>query len=282
MEINADDSKLVVLITGCSGGGIGHALARCFAANNCIVVATSRSRSTMMDLEHDSKFFLQELDIQSDESVNRVVDTVMNKYGRVDILVNNAGIQCAGPTTDLPLSEIKNTFETNVFGSLRMIQAVAPHMAARKQGKIVNIGSIAGLAARPWAGAYAGSKAALHALTDALRLELGHFGIDVVNVIGGYVKSNIAKSLLSNYESMLEWKLFKPFEAGFRERLVGAQRQSSKITPTDEFAKHTVAAVLKKKPPAWFSYGKCSTVMAIMYHLPLCVRDFLFKKDMKL
>ncbi|CAL5203850.1 unnamed protein product [Lathyrus oleraceus] len=281
MDINADDSKLVVLITGCSGGGIGHALARSFAANNCIVVATSRSRSTMVDLEHDPKFFLQELDIQSDESVNRVVDTVMNKYGCIDILVNNAGVPCVGPIADLPLSAIKNTFETNVFGSLRMIQAVVPHMAARKQGKIVNVGSIVGLAARPWSGAYASSKAALHALTDALRLELGHFGIDVVNVVPGLVKSNMLKSSISIYNSMPEWNLFKPFETGFREAVVLTQKSQS-ATPTDEYAKHTVAAILKKKPPAWFAYGKFTTIMVIMYHLPLCVRDFLFKKAMKL
>ncbi|KAL5075739.1 hypothetical protein RYX36_014723 [Vicia faba] len=283
MEINAndwEDSKLVVLITGCSSGGIGHALARSFAANNCIVVATSRSRSTMVDLEDHPYFFLQELDILSDESVNRVVDTVINKYGGIDILINNAGVPCVGPIVDIPLSTIKNTFETNVFGSLRMVQAVVPHMAARKKGKIVNVGSIVGLAARPWTGAYAASKAALHALTDALRLELGHFGIDVVNVVGGYVKSNMVKSVLTTHDNMLEWKLFKSFEAGFRERLV--RSQSSKSTHADEFAKQTVAAVLRKKSPAWFSYGQYTTVMAIMYHLPLCVRDFIFKKDMKL
>ncbi|CAI8598270.1 unnamed protein product [Vicia faba] len=282
MEINADDreaSKPVVLVTGCTGGGIGHALARSFAANSCKVVATSRSRSTMADLDQDPKFFLQELDVQSDESVNRVVDTVINKYGRIDILVNNAGVPCVGPLAELPLSTIQNTFETNVFGSLRMVQAVVPHMAARKQGKIVNIGSVIGLASGPWSGAYGASKAALHALTDTLRLELGHFGIDVVNVVPGAVKSNIGNSGISIYNSMPEWKLFKPFEAAIRERALFSQR--SRSTPADEFAKHTVAAVLRKKPPAWFSYGHYTTVMAIMYHLPLCVRDFLFKKAMK-
>lgn len=274
-----EDSKPVVLITGCTGGGIGNALARSFAANSCRVVATSRSRSTMADLDQDPKFFLQELDVQSDESVNRVVNTVLDKFGRIDVLVNNAGVPCVGPLAEIPLSAIQNTFETNVFGSMRMVQAVVPHMATRKRGKIVNIGSVTGLVSGPWNGAYCASKAALHALTDTLRLELGHFGIDVVNVVPGAVKSNIGNSGIAIYNRMPEWKLFKPFEAAIRERALLSQGLRS--TPTDEFARHTVAAVLRKKPPAWFSYGRYSTAMAVMYHLPLCVRDFLFKKAMK-
>ncbi|TKY47626.1 Retinol dehydrogenase 8 [Spatholobus suberectus] len=282
MEKHGDDEeqpKPVVLITGCSTGGIGHALARAFAANRCRVVATSRSRSSMADLEHDHRFLLEELDVQSDESVRRVVDTVVDKYGRIDVLVNNAGVQCVGPLAEVPLSAIQNTFDTNVFGSMRMVQAVVPHMATRKQGKIVNIGSVAALASGPWSGTYTASKAALHALTDTLRLELGHFGIDVVNVVPGAIKSNIGNSAVASYNRMPEWKLFKPFEAAIRDRAYFSQR--SKSTPTDEFAKNTVAAVLKEKPPAWFSYGHYSTIMAIVYHLPISVRDFLLKKAMK-
>ncbi|XP_027336952.1 uncharacterized protein LOC113850568 [Abrus precatorius] len=272
-------SKPVVLITGCSSGGIGDALARAFAANKCQVVATSRSRRSMAELEHDHRVFLQELDVQSDESVRRLVDAVVDKYGHIDVLVNNAGVQCVGPLAELPLSAIQDTFDTNVFGSLRMVQAVAPHMASRKQGKIVNIGSVSALASGPWSGAYTASKAAIHALTDTLRLELGHFGIDVVNVVPGAIKSNIGNSAIASYKRMPEWNLFKPFEAAIRDRAYFSQR--SKSTPTDEFAKNTVAAVLKKNPPAWFTYGHYSTIMAIMYHLPLSVRDFLLKKAMK-
>ncbi|KAL1290089.1 hypothetical protein HN51_058474 [Arachis hypogaea] len=279
MDPREDLNKPVVLITGCSEGGIGHALARAFAANKCAVVATSRSRSTMADLEHDTRFFLQELDVKSDDSVRRALDAVIAHFGRVDVLVNNAGVQCVGPLPEVPLSAIQSTYETNVFGALRMIQAVVPHMAKRKQGKIVNVGSVTAMASGPWSGAYTSSKAALHSLTDTLRLELSHFGIDVVNVVPGAIKSNIGNSAIASYDHMPEWDLFKPFEAAIRDRAYFSQK--TKSTPNDEFAKHTVAAILKKKPPAWFSYGHYSTAMAIMYHLPLCVRDFILKKAMK-
>jgi len=111
-----DAPKPVVIITGCSTGGIGHALACAFAEKKCKVVATSRSRSSMAELEHDHRFLLEELDVQSDESVSRVVDAVVQTYGRIDVLVNNAGIQCVGPLAEVPLSSIQNTFDTNVFG----------------------------------------------------------------------------------------------------------------------------------------------------------------------
>ncbi|KAL2332793.1 hypothetical protein Fmac_014006 [Flemingia macrophylla] len=269
----------VVVVTGCSTGGIGHALARAFAERKCRVVATSRSLRSMAELEHDHRFFLQELDVQSDESVRRAVDAVVDKFGGIDVLVNNAGVQCVGPLAEVPLSAMQQTFDTNVFGTVRMVQAVVPHMATRKRGKIVNVGSVAALASGPWSGTYTASKASIHALTDTLRLELAHFGIDVVSVVPGAIKSNIGDSAIASYNRMPEWKLFKPFEAAIRDRAYFSQK--SKTTPTDEFAKHTVAAILKEKPPAWFTYGHYSTAMAIMYHLPLSVRDFILKKAMK-
>ncbi|KAF5749833.1 hypothetical protein HS088_TW03G00159 [Tripterygium wilfordii] len=273
------NGKPVVLITGCSQGGIGHALAKEFAANDCLVVATGRSLVSMPDLQQDSRFFLQELDVVSAESVNRVVSNVIEKYGRVDVLVNNAGVQCVAPLAEIPLSALERTFNTNFYGPVRLVQAVVPHMASRRKGKIVNVGSVIALAPTPWAGAYSASKAALHSLTDSLRLELRPFGIDVINVVPGAIRSKIGNSAIALYNQMPDWKLYKPFEAKIRERAYLSQ--GLKSTPSEDFASKTVAVVLKKNPPAWFSYGHHSTAMAIMYHLPLFIRDFIYRRVFK-
>ncbi|KAK3211941.1 hypothetical protein Dsin_016647 [Dipteronia sinensis] len=277
--MGSQGQRPVVLITGCSQGGIGHALARAFAARECRVVATSRSKAAMADLEQDPRFYVQELDVLSDQSVHNVLSAVLEKFGQIDVLVNNAGVQCVGPLAELPLSALEQTFNTNVYGPMRLVQAVVPHMASRKKGKIINVGSVTVLAPAPWAGAYTASKAALHALTDTMRLELSHFGIDVVNVVPGTIRSNIGNSATANYNKMPEWKLYKPFDAVIRAR---AQiSQGMKSTPAEVFAKDTVTAVLKNNPPAWFSSGHLSTVMGIMYHLPLVVRDFVLRKAFK-
>ncbi|CAN7024016.1 unnamed protein product [Brassica rapa subsp. trilocularis] len=276
--MGSSDEMPVVLITGCSKGGIGYALAREFSANGCRVVATSRSQSTMSDLEKDPKFFVQELDVQSEQSVSKAVSEVIDKYGQIDVLVNNAGVQCIGPLAEIPIKAMENTFNTNVFGSIRMTQAVVPHMASKRKGKIVNIGSISIMAPGPWSGVYTASKAALHALTDTLRLlELRPFGIDVINIVPGGIQSNIADSAITSFNNLPELKLYKPFQESIRQRAFLSQ--NIKPTPAETFAKETVSVVLKKNPPAWFSTGRLSTVMAIMHHMPIFVKDFLLTRS---
>ncbi|KAL4578007.1 hypothetical protein LXL04_014122 [Taraxacum kok-saghyz] len=272
--------KQVVLITGCSSGGIGNALARAFAARNCLVVATTRSLSSMADLNDQSDmFFLQELDVLSDESVRKVVSNVIDKFGRIDVLVNNAGVQCIGPLAEIPISSAEHTFNTNVFGTMRLVQAVVPHMASRKKGKIVNIGSVSAMTPGPWSGVYNASKAAIHSLTDTLRLELRPLGINVINVVPGAIKSNLGDSAIANYSKMPEWKLYKSFESAIKKRAYFSQGLNA--TPSEEFANKTVDAVLQQNPPSSFSYGQYSTISAIIYHLPIFLKDFLLWKAMK-
>ncbi|KAL8475049.1 hypothetical protein ACS0TY_031464 [Phlomoides rotata] len=273
------NEKQVVVVTGCSGGGIGHSLALEFAARGCLVVATARSLDSVSDLQDDDRFFLQQLDVSSDESVRHALSTVLEIFGRIDIVVNNAGVQCVGPIAEVPLSMVQDTFNTNFFGSLRLIQAVVPHMALRKKGKIVNFGSVSVLAPIPWAGSYTASKAAIHALSDTLRLELRPFGIDVINVVPGAIRSNIGNSALAIYNRMPEWKLYKQFEEAIRAR--ASLSQTSKSTPSEEFAKKIVDEVLKENPRSWISLGFGSTMMAILYYLPLFIKDFLIRRKFK-
>ncbi|CAF2088124.1 hypothetical protein HID58_023096 [Brassica napus] len=274
--MGSSDEMPVVLITGCSKGGIGYALAREFSANGCRVVATSQSQSTMSDLEKDPKFFVQELDVQSEQSVSKAVSEVIDKYGQIDVLVNNAGVQCIGPLAEIPIQAMENTFNTNVF-SKDDSSCCTPH-ASKRKGKIVNIGSISIMAPGPWSGVYTASKAALHALTDTLRLlELRPFGIDVINIVPGGIQSNIADSAITSFNNLPELKLYKPFQESIRQRAFLSQ--NIKPTPAETFAKETVSVVLKKNPPAWFSTGRLSTVMAIMHHMPVFVKDFLLTRS---
>ncbi|CAE6541203.1 unnamed protein product [Rhizoctonia solani] len=153
MEASTNPKSPIVLITGCSFGGIGHALCEAFAAQGCIVYATSRRLESMSTLTHPSIRCL-EMDVTSDDSVKNGVEQVIHEAGRVDFAIANAGIPCYGPVLDLSIEDAKATMDTNVLGVLRLAQAVLPHMASRQQGTFMTLGSVSGYSAVPWGGAF--------------------------------------------------------------------------------------------------------------------------------
>lgn len=166
-----------VLITGCSSG-FGRGAAVELTKRGHEVIATARRPEVLEDLDVAQT---HALDVDSDASVKACVGAA----GRVDVLVNNAGFGIIGPVERLPIDEGKRLFETNFFGALRMIQAVLPQMRERGAGTIINVTSVAGRVAPPLDGMYAGSKFALEGLTEALKLEVGHFGVKVALVEPG-------------------------------------------------------------------------------------------------
>ena len=170
-----------VLITGCSTG-IGRATAAHLATRGHDVVATARRVDDLAGLDVVLRL---PLDVTDPSSVAAVADAA----GDVEVLVNNAGILALGPVESFPLDEVRRLYETNVFGAMSMMQAFAPSMRARRSGTIVNVSSIAGQVVPPLMGAYASTKFALEALSEAAALELSRFGVRVRVIQPGSVSS---------------------------------------------------------------------------------------------
>ena len=186
----------VVLITGASTG-IGKETAICLAKNNYTVYAAARRLDKMKDLEPVGINILS-MDVTDDGSMVRGVQQIFEKEKRIDVLVNNAGYGGYGAIEDVSIANAKQQLEVNLFGAARLIQLVLPEMRAKRFGKIINISSIGGKFATPYGGWYHASKFALEALSDSLRNEVKQFGIDVIVVEPGGVKSEWAEIAIDN------------------------------------------------------------------------------------
>jgi NAD(P)-dependent dehydrogenase (short-subunit alcohol dehydrogenase family) len=176
-----------VLITGCSTG-IGRATAERLAAKGWPVYATARKIDAIRDLEKSGCKVLA-LDVCDEASMRSAVETIERAEGAVGVLINNAGYGQEGPVEEVPMAEIRRQFETNVFGLVRLTQLVLPGMRRQRWGKIVNLSSIGGKLTFPGGGFYHATKHAVEALSDALRFEVKPFGIDVIIVEPGPIKT---------------------------------------------------------------------------------------------
>jgi len=185
-----------VLVTGCSSG-FGLRTAVELARRHHDVVATMRDPDASGPLREacdDAGVSVEvlALDVNDDDSVRRAVERTANGHGGIDVLVSNAGVEVRGPVELVADEEVRFQFETNVFGLLRVVRAVTPHLKASEAGVLVNVSSIAGLIARPFAGVYAASKHAVEALTEALHFELGLFGVRVHSIEPGQFPTALA------------------------------------------------------------------------------------------
>ena len=161
----------VVLITGGSSG-IGKSIGEFLHHKGFVVYGTSRNPEKVVN----AIFPLIALDVRDVDSINKAVAKVIAISGRLDVVINNAGVGITGPLEEIPTSEIKNNFETNLFGPIEVMKAVLPQMRVQQSGLIINITSIAGYMGLPYRSVYSASKGALELITEALRMEVKPFG----------------------------------------------------------------------------------------------------------
>ena len=244
----------VVLITGCSSG-IGSSLCRAFQREGYRVVATARQVERLESLRETGMAVLA-LDVDNPRAIEDGVRSVLTAEGKIDVLVNNAGFGQFGPLMDVGREKLQRQFQTNVFAPLLLAQQVAPSMKEQGSGLIVNIGSISGLVTTPFAGAYCASKAALHSLSEAMRMELAPFNIQVVTVQPGAIASGFGQSAetsLTGVMSSSSW--YAALEPDIRAR---AKLSQVAATPSDRFATKLVAQVTRANPPIVIRLGKKS------------------------
>jgi short-subunit dehydrogenase len=258
----------VVLITGCSSG-IGEALALAFKKQGHMVHATARRQEALSALA-SAGMATHSLEVTDETACKRVVDDVVKKSGRIDVLVNNAGYGAFGPLAELPLAEMRRQLEVNVVAPLGLIQKVAPVMARQKGGLIVNIGSVSGVLATPFSGAYCASKAALHLMSDALRMELAPFGIRVVIVQPGAITSRFGEGASASAETTIRPdSLYAACEKAIRKRATLSQQGAM---DAGEFASGIVALLDSGRP--LLRLGPKSALLPFLERwLPVKIRD---------
>ena len=181
-----------VLITGCSPGGIGHALALSLRKRNYRVFATARRAEALSSLSEQGIEAIS-LEVTNNESIQECVKHVesLTKGKGLDMLINNAGINYTVPAIDVDIADAKSVFDTNVWAVMRLCQVFAPQLIQAK-GTIVMVGSVAAVMPYTFGSVYNASKAALHAYANTLRVELAPFDVKVITVVTGGVKTNLA------------------------------------------------------------------------------------------
>jgi 1-acylglycerone phosphate reductase len=261
-----------VLITGCSDGGLGAALALAFHNAGLKVYATARNTSKTKGLQAAGITTLA-LDVLSDSSIAACVAQIPS----LDILVNNAGGMYSMPASDISIPEAKKLFDLNVWSYIAVSQAFLP-LLIKSKGVIVNQTSVLSVFTTPFASTYNASKAATAMFTDTMRLELEPFGIRVVDLKTGIVTSN----LFQNAETATEVKLppgsiYTPFKDIVEPKLAGEGVESEGMK-ADDWARQVVQKLLKPKPSSWIWKGAKSTAVWISTFLPFGTMDGYIRK----
>jgi len=270
MRKDMAQTKGIVLITG-GTDGLGKAASLLLARRGYSVFAAGRSSSKREDLErlaHHERLPIQtlEMDVSENASVQLAVELVLEKGRGIDVLINNAGVGYMATVEELRMADFHRQFETNLFGVVRVTQAILPHMRQRRHGRILMMSSVAGLVSPPTYGAYSSSKHALEGLSNALRLELYPFGIAVILIEPGYITTHFQQTAKELAQPYAEGASASPYAKIYSGAWAGSNqgRGKSKTTPED-CARVILKAIEASHPKArypvtslakWLSFGK--------------------------
>ncbi|KSU76683.1 NADP-dependent 3-hydroxy acid dehydrogenase YdfG [Pseudarthrobacter enclensis] len=240
------------LVTGASSG-IGEATARKLQSLGFTVYGAARRTDRLADLATDGVRPLA-MDVTDDASMQSGIDRIIAETGQIDVLVNNAGYGSYGALEDVDIDEGRRQFDVNVFGAIRLAQLVLPHMRSRRSGTIVNISSMGGKIYTPLGGWYHGTKFALEALSDCLRLEVKPFGIDVVVIEPGGIATEwggIAADLLLKTSGQGPYAA----QAQAMAKSLKAETSANRNSPPSVIADAIAKAVTASKPKTRYALG---------------------------
>ena len=250
-----------ILITGCSSG-IGAALAREFLSRGHQVIATARKLESIEDLRQAGMRTLA-LDVTDAACIERLVQTLEDEKLALDLLINNAGYGQFGAMTDQTVADLRAQFDTNVFAPVALTGALLPLLRRGTAPCVAHVGSISGIVTTPFSGAYAASKAALHAVADAMRMELASFGIRVVTVQPGGIASNFGNAGSKH----IHLPPHSPFQSMASLILQRAKVSQVKATPADEFARVVASHLLDPKAGPICRTGSKSLMLPLLKRL---------------
>ena len=232
----------VALVTG-ANSGFGLACAKALAEKDMKVYATYRNprkAGQLWELSHTLPVFPLLMDVNRTPSVERGVGQVLKREGRIDILLNNAGFVMAGFWEDLSDEDVRDQFETNVFGLLRVTRAVLPSMRKQRSGKILNVGSIAACAALPGLGPYSATKFAVNSITEALRMEARPWGVEVAEVNPGEIRTSVVQNTRMGERVLSAQSPYTPFTRQFENF---AKERFEKAAPVEKLVKVVLKAL---------------------------------------
>jgi NAD(P)-dependent dehydrogenase (short-subunit alcohol dehydrogenase family) len=267
LQTPSDYNNRVAVVTG-SSSGIGLETAILLAKSGFHTYASMRNLEKSKNIteiastEKNLPLTVVQLDVNDDRSVKDAVDKIVAEKGRIDILVNNAGYGLFSPIEDVTLDQVKEQFETNFFGVVRVTKEVLPIMRKQRKGTIVNVSSGAGRVGIPVLSAYVATKFALEGLSESISYELEPFGIRVVIIEPGFIRTNIMNSRILAKKALDPkspyFSLTQKIESHFKSMVENASSSSS---PPEEVAKVILQAITSEDPQLRYTVGDDATTL---------------------